>query len=95
MTKQDLLLKLETMIEETRVGILGTADINAKSHVTWLTPALQTGRPDSIYAITGTATKKVANLMENPNCQWVFQNRSISEVLTVNEIGRASCRERV
>jgi pyridoxamine 5'-phosphate oxidase len=86
MTKRDFLQKLETMIDETKVGILGTADTQAKPHVTWLTPALQAGRPDAVFAITGAATKKVANLKDNPHCQWVFQNRSISEVLILEGV---------
>ncbi|MCE1245916.1 MAG: pyridoxamine 5'-phosphate oxidase family protein [Firmicutes bacterium] len=86
MTKRELIQILEIMIDETRVGILSTADEKAKPHITWLTPALQAGRPDAIFSITGAATKKVANLKENPHCQWVFQNRSISEVLTLNGV---------
>lgn len=83
MTIQEFLSKLTSILDETRVGLMGSVDEKESPHLTWMTPALLKGRPGVIFAVSSPYSYKVMNIKSRPQVEWVFQNRSMDYVLRV------------
>jgi len=71
------------MIEETKVGMLATVDGEGKPHLTWMTPAILKGRPDTIFCVTSAKSEKVANIQAKPDVEWMLQSRALDRIVTL------------
>ena len=68
--KTDILKKIDSIIEEVNVGILGTKDNNDQIHLRWMTPSLIKERQYAIYAISSPKFDKVNQLKKNEKAEY-------------------------
>ncbi|MCX7848294.1 MAG: pyridoxamine 5'-phosphate oxidase family protein [bacterium] len=80
MTTQELLVKLDEVLNKAKAGVLGTVGSNGQPHLRWMTPALLRGRPGYIYAVTSPAFAKLVDVQANPRVQWLIQTPSLREI---------------
>ncbi|HOB21171.1 MAG TPA: pyridoxamine 5'-phosphate oxidase family protein, partial [Candidatus Atribacteria bacterium] len=52
MDKQNLLARLEYIIEDSNSGVLSTVDSEGRPHVRWMTPVLLKDRKGVIFTVT-------------------------------------------
>ena len=83
MNKNELIGKLERLIEEVKVGILATVDQNNKPHMRWMTPTFLKGDKDVLYAVTSPTFAKVIDLSANPNGQWRIQSKALDRIINI------------
>ena len=83
MDKAAVMHKLALLIEDSKTGILATTDHSGLPHLRWLTPAILKDRPYNIFCVTCCDSQKVADLSDNPDVQWMIQNRPLTEIITI------------
>jgi pyridoxamine 5'-phosphate oxidase len=83
MDRQELLNKLDHVLEDARAGILATTDSEGKPHIRWLTPTVLKGREGFLFAVTRPGSKKVKQLGENPQAEWMIQSRELNEIINI------------
>lgn len=83
MNAQDMFKRLDGLLETSRVGILTSVDERGYPRSRWMTPILLRGREGCIYALTSPAFRKVVEITKHPMVEWIFQTRSLDEILTV------------
>lgn len=83
MTSQELMNRVEKLLDESKAGILTTVDAEGNPRSRWMTPRTLKGRPGAIYAVTSEQTDKVRHLRTNPRSEWMIQARSLSEIITL------------
>lgn len=83
MTSQELMNKLEDIIENAKAGILATTDENGCAHMRWLTPVALKQRPGCLYAFTTQGSAKTIQLEKQPAVEWMIQTRAITEVVNL------------
>ena len=90
MDKKEILGILESIVDESQVGVLATIDSETESGgpaLRWMTPALVSGRPGFLYAITSPHFRKVKHIEANPMVEWMIQTRDLNRIVSVR--GRA------
>jgi len=99
MTQQELMYKVEQILEDVRTGILATIDEQGNPQMRWMTPSLIKGRPNVLFAVTSPHFRKVVQLNANAKVQWMIQTRAIDEVVnlrgTINVLEHPSIRAEV
>ena len=83
MNAQEMFKRLDGLLENSRVGILTSVDERGYPRSRWMTPILLPGREGCIYALTSPAFRKVVEITKHPMVEWIFQTRSLDEILTV------------
>ncbi|MBP7495513.1 MAG: pyridoxamine 5'-phosphate oxidase family protein [Spirochaetales bacterium] len=83
MTVQEMLRKLDSILENSRVGILTTVDENGYPKSRWMTPTLVPGREGFLYAVTSPAFAKTEEIQKHPQVGWLFQTKALDEVMTI------------
>jgi general stress protein 26 len=99
MDKNELLQKLEQIIDEVKTAVLATVDNDGKPKMRWVTPAIIRGRTGALYTVTSPRAAKVKQVKSNPNVQWLFQTRALDRIITiegkVNVVDNPSIRSEV
>lgn len=75
--------RVSALLDAHGTGLLATTDADGAPHARWLTPAVLRHRPDAIYALTDPAFAKVAQVRAHPRVEWMFQDPSLTEIVTV------------
>ncbi len=88
MTKEKMIAELESILEEARAAVLATRDSTNFPRMRWMTPAFLRGNKDALYALTSPEFAKVAQLQQNPEVEWIFQNPALTRVINLR--GRAN-----
>ncbi len=91
MTSNELMIEIEIILDETKTGILATVDSDGYPHMRWMTPALLKDKSRVLFAVTCPGFGKVNQLKSNEKVQWIFQDRLLSKIITVN--GRVNILE--
>ena len=89
MNKQEMMQKIEAVLEDAKAGVLVTVDSAGNPHARWMTPVVLSQWPESLLAVTSPDFPKVSQLEAHSQAEWMLQTRSL------DQIGRASCREKV
>jgi general stress protein 26 len=99
MEKNELLQKLEEIIDKVKTAVLATTGKNGTPDMRWVTPAILRGRHGAIFTITYPASNKVKQIKSNPRVQWMFQTRPLDQIVMVegkvNVIDNPSIRSEV
>lgn len=99
MKKNEFMEILETIIENSKIGLLATSDKSGRPHIRWMTPGILRGRNNVIAAVTSKTFSKLDDLKENPNAEWQFQTRVLDKVANIrgiiNIIDNSSLRNEV
>lgn len=83
MTIQEMMRKVEAVLEDSKAGILATVDADGRPHARWMTPVVLPQWPDSIFAVTSPQFPKVIQLDANRHVEWMIQTRSLDQVINV------------
>ena len=83
MDQHQLLTKIETLIEESKVGLLATTDQNDKPRVRWMTPTIMPNRGASIFAFTASEAMKIQDIQYQPEVKWLIQTADLTEVVSL------------
>lgn len=84
MTVQEMLRKLDGLLELSRVGILTTVDAEGYPRSRWMTPTFVPGREGMLYAVTSPTFAKTVQIAKHPKVGWIFQTRALDEIMTVH-----------
>ena len=87
MKLKEILSALQSLLAESKVGVLTNVDEGGYPHSRWMTPVLLPRLPGRIFAVTGAGFKKVRHIKENPKVEWTFQSRTLDRIITLK--GRA------
>ncbi len=83
MNQQELMHRLELILEDSKTGILATVDTSGKPQVRWMTPVLIKGRNGVIFAVTSPHFLKVSQISEHPDVTWLIQTRALNRIITI------------
>ena len=88
MEKNEILSLIESLVDDSQVAVLATVDPDGKPSMRWMTPAIISGRPASLFAITSPNFRKVMHIEKNADVEWMIQTRDLNRV--VNITGRVN-----
>jgi general stress protein 26 len=74
---------MERVLEDAKVAILATVDVDGRPHVRWMTPTTVRGREGYLYAVTSPEFGKVSDASGNSAVEWQIQTKSLNEIVTV------------
>ncbi len=83
MKKHEMINLIEKLNEESGAGILATVGNDGTPRMRWMTPTTLKGRPGVLFAITAPGTAKREDLDKQPVVEWMFQSKTLNEVLKV------------
>ncbi len=83
MTTNEMMMKIRSVLEEAKTGILSTVDDQGYPRMRWMTPVVLDEWPNTIYAITTPGSAKAAALRQDPRVAWLLQRRTLDEVIEV------------
>lgn len=83
MTKKEALKRvrkiLSKSLEEHGEAIIETADRSGIPHASWM-GTLGSPNLTTLYTMTSPDSRKVVNVLENPNVEWMFTSQNREEV---------------
>ena len=83
MNQNELMNKLEVILEDAQAAVLATTDDTGQSHLRWITPMILKGHPRVFFTFTRPNTRKIRDLQSHPNVEWMFQTRALTEIINV------------
>lgn len=83
MNRQEMIQTIESVLEESKAGVLATVDGEGNPHLRWMTPLLLAQWPGSLFAVTSPEFPKVLQLGANSRVEWMIQTRSLSQVINI------------
>lgn len=84
MTQGEILAKIGDLIDHSKTAVLATTDSQGMNFTRWMTPTLLYNRHNCIYCFTMPDSAKVSHINQNSNVHWMFQNKSLSEIINVH-----------
>lgn len=75
--------KLESILNESKVGILSTVDDQGKPHLRWMTPIVAKGRMGCLYAVSSPRFRKVSEIEACPDVAWLLQTKALDEIMVI------------
>ncbi len=86
MDQNEVITKIEDIIEEAKAALLTTSDADSKPHVRWMTPVLLRSRDCRVYCFAVRTSAKIDQIAVNPNAEWLFQSRDLGELVNARGI---------
>lgn len=83
MNNQEMMNKIEAVLEDAKAGILTTVDIEGRPHARWMTPVVLAPWPEIIFAVTSPDFPKILQLDANNNVEWMIQTRALDQIINV------------
>lgn len=83
MNQQEMMTKIEEIIEDSKAGVLASVDAQGRPHVRWMTPVVLGQWPDTIFAVTAPHFPKILQLDANNQVEWMIQTRALDQVVNV------------
>lgn len=83
MNRLEMMRKIESVLEDSKTGILATIDAEGKPHARWMTPVLLAQWPDTIFAVTSPNFPKIAQLNAYQQVEWMIQTRSLDQIINI------------
>ncbi len=80
---KEIISALQSLLEESKVGVLTTIDERGYPHSRWMTPVLMPRFPGRLFAVTGSRFGKVRNIEANPKVEWAFQSRTLDRIVSL------------
>ena len=78
MDQHEMLTKIETLIEESKVGLLATTDSQGKPRVRWMTPTVIPNRGPSIFAFSALNAMKIKDIQGQSGVKWLIQTHDLT-----------------
>ena len=83
MTRQEIANLIESLIDETKTGVLATVDEKGDPQIRWMTPVCLRGSPGTLFMVTGANFGKVKQAREHPSAKFMLQTQSLDTVVTL------------
>lgn len=83
MNQNELMEKVEQLLDDAKTGVLATVDEQGRPHVRWMTPRTLKGRNNSIYTVTPASSSKAFQLGNNAHAEWMIQSKSLTEIVNL------------
>jgi pyridoxamine 5'-phosphate oxidase len=80
---QEMMGKIEAVLEDAKAGILTTVDEKGRPHARWMTPVLLAPWPETIFAVTSPDFPKILQLGSNNKIEWMIQTKSLDQIINV------------
>ncbi|MBN1397582.1 MAG: pyridoxamine 5'-phosphate oxidase family protein [Bacteroidetes bacterium] len=84
MTKKEIILKIDELLDNSNCAILSTVSSDIKPCLRWMYPTIFPDMEQAIYAITSADFLKVEDLKKNPSASWMFQTKELNEIINVS-----------
>lgn len=84
MQTQQLLNKLQEILDDAKAGVLGTTDSSGNTHMRWMTPIVSSHRPGAIFAFSVPHTPKIEQIQATGNAEWMIQTRDLTEIINLH-----------
>jgi len=82
MDQHQMLTKIESLVEQSKVGLLATTDPQGKPRVRWMTPAIIPNRGPSIYAFSAANAMKIRDIEHQSEVKWLVQTHDLTQVVS-------------
>ena len=83
MNQQELMNKLDAVIEDAKSAVLATSDSKGTPCLRWMTPIVLKWRPATLFCFTRPDTQKIEHIEAHPQVEWLIQNRALTEIINV------------
>ncbi len=83
MNCQEMMRKIEFVIDDAKAAVLATVDDAGQPHLRWMTPAVLARWPQTLFAVTSPDFPKIAQLSSNRQVEWMLQTRSLDQVINL------------
>ena len=83
MNQNELMYKVEQILEDARAGVLATIDEQGNPRMRWMTPAVVRGRSGAMFAVTSPDFQKIVELNAHAEVQWMLQTRALDQVVNL------------
>ena len=83
---EDIIGLARTLVDGSHIGLLCTVNLEGKPEVRWMSTLSFDGFP-IFHTLTGPESRKVREIKEHPDVNWMFSNHDLSLIL--NLIGKA------
>ncbi len=83
MNRQEMMRKVEYVIEDAKAGILATVDADGQPRLRWMTPVVLARWPQTIFAVTSPEFPKIAQISSNRQVEWMLQTRALDQVINL------------
>lgn len=83
MEQQEIINKIESILEDAKTAILATSDSQGKVHLRWMTPAILKYQPDAIYCFAVPHCEKLKHIAANNNVEWMVQTKDLREIVNI------------
>ena len=83
MSPQELLNRLESILDEAKTGVLATKDSSGVIHMRWMTPAVLNHRQGAIFTFSAPGTPKIEQIMSTEQAEWMIQRPDLREIVNI------------
>ena len=83
MTKQEIMTKIGTILDDVKTAILATCDNNGQPHIRWMCPCIFSNQDSTLYSLSAPQFSKIIQLKENPEAEWMIQTKTLNEIITL------------
>ncbi len=80
---QEMMNKIETVLEDAKTGVLATVDAEGRPHARWMTPVVLAQWPQALFAVTSPDFPKILQLNANNKVEWLIQTRALDQIINV------------
>ncbi len=81
MNSHDIMIKIESLMDDARTAVLATADQQGRPFVRWMTPVILKGRPDTLFTFSRPDANKIKHIKSQAEVEWMFQDRGLNEII--------------
>ncbi len=83
MNKQEMMRKVEAVLEESKVGVLTNIDAEGRPHARWMTPIVLPQWPDAVFAVTAPDFPKILQLETKKDVEWMIQTKALDQIINL------------
>lgn len=83
---QEMMEKIEFILEDAKAGILATSDKDGRPHMRWMTPAVLKEWPQTIFAVTSPHFHKIIQLSSGNKVEWMLQTRALDQIVNIKGV---------
>ena len=81
---QELLNRLDDILDEAKTAVLATTDSAGQTHMRWMSPVILKHRGGSIFAFSAAATLKIQQIEATHQAEWMIQRRDLRQIVNIH-----------
>jgi general stress protein 26 len=83
MDRNQIVNKIEEILEDAKTGIMTTINEESKPSLRWMTPAILKYPAPAIYCFSIPRCEKLKHIAANKNVVWMIQRRDLREIVKI------------